>query len=55
MALSDLDVRNFPFDVAYNSRLNLEFLWPKKNRLNWQIKILLKRRSYDLIVRNPFR
>ena len=41
--------------MSLNFPLNLEFLWLKKNRLSWQIEILLKRRSYDLIVRNPFR
>lgn len=41
--------------MSPNFHVNLEFLWPKKNSLSWQIEILLKRRSYDLIVRNPFR
>ena len=27
--------------MSLNFRVNLEFLWPKKNSLSWQIEILL--------------
>ena len=50
--LYDFDIFLF---MSLNFRVNLEFIFPKKNRLSWQIEILVKRRSYGLIVRNPFR